>query len=636
MNVTNIFTTVRSRLLVLAIGLEVIMLTIMIVNSIRLLHEAMTGQVRIQAEQFRPILIAALTAPLAQRDYATLQAIVDESRAQGNLDYIVVADRNDNRLVSSGLNDRQPLLSPTKSWKLFGANKDLQYRVDAPVSFQGVHLGKLHFGIDLTPIKSAMRLLFIQALVIAAIEIFISSVALVFFGFWLTRHMKTLTHASLEVADGNLSPPVVPEGNDDVGKMGVAFNIMSRAISARVRELTLAKENSETRETQLKSITDSVNDAILMMDRENTIIFWNPAATQIFGYTIEEAIGRQLPDLLGFENDTQANTRADDSFVSDPVRKITDEHAQLLAKRKNGSKVSVDLSMSKLQFNGEWHTVTIIRDISELQEALKMIEIHHKQLEDMNLTLQKRVDEAVFEMRRKDKVLLHQGRHAAMGEMIGNIAHQWRQPLNTLSMVIANLESAFNENDLTEACMDEAVGTANRLIQKMSCTINDFRDYLLPQKQRELFLVRNQIQIAVSMMELSLKSRSVSVEFSLEEDLYLTGFQNEFSQVVLNLLNNAKEAIIEANPHNPRIVISSRQEGDMGIVSIEDNGCGISSDNLDKIFEPYYSTKSAGTGIGLYMSKIIVEQHMHGKIEVKTFPGGSEFSICIPLFKEMS
>ncbi len=237
--------TVRGRFLFLAIGFEVLMLTILITNSIRLLHSAMSSQIQAQAQQFSPVMIAALTAPLAARDYATMQAVVDESRTKGGLDYIVVVDRYGHRLAANGLSTEVPLPESSKDVSLFDNKKDPRYDVIVPIEFQRQALGELHFGVNLSQIVHARKVLLMQGIGIAAIEIFLSSVILLFLGFWLTRHMKSLTEASLEVAAGNLSPPLVPEGEDDVGNLGAAFNTMSRVISERVNELTVAKEAAE-------------------------------------------------------------------------------------------------------------------------------------------------------------------------------------------------------------------------------------------------------------------------------------------------------------------------------------------------------------------------------------------------------
>jgi signal transduction histidine kinase/CheY-like chemotaxis protein/HPt (histidine-containing phosphotransfer) domain-containing protein len=237
--------TIRGRLLLLAIGVEVVMLTILVLNSLRLQHGAMTDQARAQAKQFYPVLKAALTAPLAQRDFSTVQAIINESRSTGGVDYIVVVDRSGKRAGSSGWPDDKVLPEPSKALPLFETNKEPHYDVVVPISMQNQSLGTLHFGLNLSQIVSARKKLFYQGISIATAELILSSLILLLIGYWLTRHLTSLTEASLQVASGNLTPPPVQEGNDDVGQLGIAFNTMSRAISDRVNELTSAKEVAE-------------------------------------------------------------------------------------------------------------------------------------------------------------------------------------------------------------------------------------------------------------------------------------------------------------------------------------------------------------------------------------------------------
>ena len=237
--------TVRGRLLILAIGIEMLMLTILVFNSLRLQHDAMTDQARSQAEQYHPVLKAALTAPLAQHDYATVQAVINESRTAGKVQYIVVVDPTGKWAGSSGWTADRPLPEPSKDIPLFKSEKNPRYDVVVPISMYDQPLGTLHFGLDLSQIVSAQRILLVQGVSIAAAELVFSSLILLLIGYWLTRHLTTLTQASLQVASGNLTPPPVPEGQDDVGQLGVAFNTMSRVIAERVNELTTAKAAAE-------------------------------------------------------------------------------------------------------------------------------------------------------------------------------------------------------------------------------------------------------------------------------------------------------------------------------------------------------------------------------------------------------
>ena len=237
--------TIRGRLLLLAIGVEIVMLTILVFNSLRLQHEAMANQTRLQAAQIYPVLGAALTAPMAQRDYATVQAVINESRSVGGVDYIVVVDRAGNWAGSSGWESDRPLPEPSKELPLFRTGKKPRYDMVVPIAAQNQMLGTLHFGLNLSQVIAARRMLLIQGISIAAVEIILSTLILLLIGYWLTRNLTSLTRASLQVAAGNLAPPPVQEGNDDVGQLGAAFNIMSRAISERVTELTTAKEAAE-------------------------------------------------------------------------------------------------------------------------------------------------------------------------------------------------------------------------------------------------------------------------------------------------------------------------------------------------------------------------------------------------------
>ena len=236
--------TMRGRLLLLAVGVEMLMLTVLVANSLRLLHNAMMRQAQWQAEQMVPVLNAALVAPLAQRDFATVQSVINESRA-GGVDFIAVVDRTGNRVASSGWPGDRPLPEPSKSFSAFKKSISPRYDVTIPIEQYGQNLGSLHFGLNLSQVILARRSLLVQGVGIACIELVLSSIVLVLIVWWLTRHLTDLTRASLQVASGNLSPPPVPEGADDVGQLGAAFNTMSRVISERVHELTVAKEAAE-------------------------------------------------------------------------------------------------------------------------------------------------------------------------------------------------------------------------------------------------------------------------------------------------------------------------------------------------------------------------------------------------------
>ena len=236
--------SVRGRLLLLAIAIEALMLTLLVANSLRLLTDHMGEQAKQHAGQIAPVLQAAIVAPLAQRDYATVQAVLDESKAVHGIEYLAVTDTAGRLVAVSGWPDGQALPVPDEQFNLFASKKKSTPRYDVvrTVSLYGQNLGELHFGLDLAHILAAYSQLFSQGVGIALLEILSSAGLLTLFGYLLTRHLGDLTAASAAVAAGNLTPPAVPEGDDDVGRLGAAFNAMSRAVAERIRELTEARD----------------------------------------------------------------------------------------------------------------------------------------------------------------------------------------------------------------------------------------------------------------------------------------------------------------------------------------------------------------------------------------------------------
>lgn len=248
-----------------------------------------------------------------------------------------------------------------------------------------------------------------------------------------------------------------------------------------------------------------------------------------------------------------------------------------------------------------------------------------------NAELEMRVASELAKNREKDHLLIQQSRLAVMGEMINNIAHQWRQPLNALGLVLGNIKDAQRYDELTSEYLESQEQEARRYIEKMSSTINDFRNFFRPDKESRRFSLNHAIGEAVALVEASFKAHGIELVVDVSQNVEICGFANEYSQVLLNLLTNAKEAIMAHNVAHGRIVVRLRREETQGCVTVSDNGGGISEQVISRLFEPYFSTKEGGTGIGLYMSKMIVENSMGGHIGVRNIAEGAEFSIVVPL-----
>ena len=237
--------SVRARLLIAAVVVEAVMLSLLVFNSLRLVNGYMVEQVEEHSHQIVPILTAATVAPLAQRDYATVQAVLDESLSQKGVQYLVVVDTQGNRVASSGWPKEQALPIENKDFDPVGLLNKTVFHVQKPILMFGQPLGYLYFGLDLSHILAARKALITQGAIIALVELLLSSVLLSVLGLWMTRHLADLARASRDVANGNLTPDPVNESADELGQLGVAFNAMSRAVRKQVLELTQAKDSAE-------------------------------------------------------------------------------------------------------------------------------------------------------------------------------------------------------------------------------------------------------------------------------------------------------------------------------------------------------------------------------------------------------
>ena len=282
--------------------------------------------------------------------------------------------------------------------------------------------------------------------------------------------------------------------------------------------------------------------------------------------------------------------------------------------------------------------VTSKDEIGQLENSFNemagKIEDLIKEEKKLNCNLEQKVQIETSKQKEQEQLLIQQTRLAAMGEMIGNIAHQWRQPLNALGLVLQNLKFSYDMGELDEKMMDKSINKADMLTKNMSKTIDDFRNFFKPNKSKEKFGINENVNKAIELVESTFEHHNIKLEKNFSSDeLEFHGFPNEFSQVILNILTNAKDAIIENKILNPLVIVETKIENDNICISIKDNANGIDENIVNKIFEPYFTTKDEGkgTGIGLYMSKIIIENNMNGKIEVENSTDGAKFIIKLPL-----
>lgn len=250
-------------------------------------------------------------------------------------------------------------------------------------------------------------------------------------------------------------------------------------------------------------------------------------------------------------------------------------------------------------------------------------------MNEMLDNLEFRIQQEINERTRQEQLLIQQSKLAAMGNMIGNIAHQWRQPLGEINALLMIIQVRRHFEDFTEEFLNAKIEECNRITEYMSNTISDFQNFFKPSKAKEIFDVTHACERASSILQASLKYHSIEFRLEKSEGAQVLGYPNEFAQAILNVLSNAKDVLIERQIEAPYIAMSVKNGKRYTLIKIEDNGGGIAAEHIERIFEPYFTTKHAkqGTGIGLYMTKMIIENNMNGIINVSNTNYGALFTI---------
>ena len=267
--------------------------------------------------------------------------------------------------------------------------------------------------------------------------------------------------------------------------------------------------------------------------------------------------------------------------------------------------------------------------LSYLNQRLKTAQ---KSLNQINKTLEKRVKEELEKNRQKDLAMLNQSRFAQMGQAINMIAHQWRQPLNNISIILQRLIIKCNKDDITKDEIHQFNKKAQLQIKQMSKTIDDFRDFFKYQKEKKIFSLNKILDNLIELVEPVLEKSNIKLKVTQKNEICINGYSNEFSQAVLNIIYNAKDALSKSKTDDKKITILLSQKNNQAYLTISDNAGGIPKDIIEEIFKPYFSTKGKnGTGIGLYMAKMIIEKHMDGKIKASNSQNGAVFEIVLPI-----
>jgi len=258
---------------------------------------------------------------------------------------------------------------------------------------------------------------------------------------------------------------------------------------------------------------------------------------------------------------------------------------------------------------------------------------YQDKIKSLETQLQALENSSQKECEQHNKILTQQSKMAAMGEMIGNIAHQWRQPLMELSSIFINAEAKIRiKEDISHNEVLEVIERSSHILKYMSNTIDDFRNFFAKDKEKTKFKISDQIKRTVNILSSTLDNKNIKVNIILKHNPTIYGYKNEYSQVLINIISNAKDVLVQRDIKNGLIEVKVYEEKGLCITEILDNGGGISEKYMDDIFKPFMTfEKKDGTGIGLFMSKLIVENNMNGTLTASNEKNGAKFIITLPI-----
>ena len=381
-------------------------------------------------------------------------------------------------------------------------------------------------------------------------------------------------------------------------------------------------------------LLDSIADGVYGVDTKGACMFINKKALEMIQFSEEEVLHKNQHELFHHHRPDGSFYEFHDCPIHKTVNdRITRECEETFVK-KDGTFFPVSLTISP---TSDGNAVVVFRDISYIKDYETHLE-HEvlrktKALNDLNKNLELKVAQEVEKNRQKDILLQQQTRLATIGEMMGNIAHQWRQPLSAITTTISGLKLKEDFGILEPDDITNANDSIVHNTEFLSHTIDNFRNFFKKDQPNKKFFVSDAVKDTVSIIKASYDNHFILLKMDCEEDISHYGSDNLLSQVILNILANAKDALVLNNIENKIVKIILRNEKGNIVLKIQDNAGGINEGIKDKIFDPYFTTKhqSQGTGLGLYMSTQIIHTHFQGQISAYNVEDSDGIGACFEI-----
>ena len=477
----------------------------------------------------------------------------------------------------------------------------------------------------------------------------------------ISERIARLRVGASAIGGGNLQYRIDAGDGDEFAELSRAFNAMTERLSAshvalesEIVERKAAEDELRQSEDRFRTMANAIPQLAWVARADGFIYWYNQRWYEYTGMTAEQMEGwgwQQVHDpqlLPGVLQQWKGSIASGEPFeMVFPLRGGDGKFRQFLTRVRplndaQGEVVqwfgtNTDVSELKraedalLKLNEELEMRVALRT-GELEETRVELEAQNAELQEAYRDQEEQSAERIRilqELRQKEQLLLQQSRMAAMGEMLMNISHQWRQPLNVLGMEVQELGLTYKYGGFSEEMLDGNIQKAMEIIQHLSGTIGDFQDFLAPDKVKAPFRVDEVIRKTVALMKENLEDQGIQILISSQGAPQIIGYPGAYGQVVMNLLTNAKDAFLERGVTGAMITVHSWVEKERAVATISDNAGGIPEEILQRIFDAYFTTKELGkgTGVGLFLSKTIIEKNMGGRLLVRNVGAGAEFRI---------
>ena len=411
----------------------------------------------------------------------------------------------------------------------------------------------------------------------------------------------------------------------------VLFIYWNLKLKDEIRNKEIIQKKLKQSEEKFRTLFDIAPVLLDSFDKDGKVVLWNKECEKVFGWSLEEIqkeknpISLLYPDTL-IQKEIFEDFQNNDGNIYKEWHPITKDGKEIITRWAN-----IQLPNNELIHIG--YDITQQRKNEKIVEEKTLeLKIAKQQLEELNSSLENRIESEINKNTKQQIILMHQSKFAQMGEMIENIVHQWRQPLAQINSLVLLIDMELNRNKFTNSILENKLGEIEVLTAYMSKTIDDFKNFFSPNKQKNIFEIENAIQKALDIVRGVVHLYHIKTTINIGKDLKCYSYLEELQQVILTILNNAIEALILKKIPSGEISIDVYKQDNNIVINIQDNALGINIKHLDKIFEPYFTTKrkAQGTGLGLYMAKMIIENGLLGTLNVENKLNGACFTIKIP------